>query len=99
MHLENFAVFDTQFESKDFGPAISSAEPEAKSNLSQVVAVGAICNAATFNADPGPSPSVEKSGGRSIVGNATGRQFCPHQMTLFTELFCQMSQFCASQIR
>ena len=100
MHVENFAIFDTQFESKDFESAISSAEPEAKNSLSQVVAVGAVCNAATFNTDTASSSEVEKSGGKMIVGNATGRRFyISIPSDLFTGLFVQMLRFCASQTR
>jgi hypothetical protein len=69
MHVENLAIFDSDFESKDFGPVLSNAGPEVRANLSQVISIGAICNAATFKAD---EPAMEKSGGRSIVGNATG---------------------------
>jgi sodium/potassium-transporting ATPase subunit alpha len=69
MHVENLAVFDSSFESRDFESVLSNAEPEARANLSQVISIGAICNAATFEAD---LPTTEKSGERSIVGNATG---------------------------
>lgn len=71
MHVENLAIFDSSFESRDFESVLSNAEPEVKANLSQVISIGVICNAATFKADV---PTAEKSGGKSIVGNATGNQ-------------------------
>jgi len=74
MHVENLAIFDTCFEARDFESYLSNAEPQVKSSLSQVAAVGAICNAATFDSDRTPSSSSEKSISiKSIVGNATGK--------------------------
>ncbi len=73
MHVENLAVFDTCFEARAFESSLSSAEPQVKSSLSQVTAVGAICNAATFDSDRTPSSSNEKLiSNKGIVGNATG---------------------------
>jgi len=69
MHVENLAIFDLSFESRDFESVLSNAEPEVKANLSQVISIGVICNAATFKGD---APTTEKSGEKSIVGNATG---------------------------
>ena len=70
MHVENLAIFDSSFESRDFESVLSNAEPEARANLSQVISIGVICNAATFNTnDP-----ITENRGRSIVGNATGNQ-------------------------
>jgi hypothetical protein len=84
MHVENLAIFDSDFESRDFESVLSNAEPQARANLSQLISVGVICNAATFKAGV---PTTEKSGGSSIVGNATGNQMSgpfpvPHNHTM-----------------
>ena len=66
MHVVNVAVDDMVFESSAFESVLSDSTPAVKSNLSQLVAVGGICNAAVFGAD--------SDGGqeKSIVGDATG---------------------------
>lgn len=73
MHVENLAVFDTTYESNAFSSVVNQSEPPIESNLSQVAAVGAICNSATFDTDTSSSNSDEKKvQGRGIIGNATG---------------------------
>ncbi|KAI0735310.1 sodium-potassium ATPase [Earliella scabrosa] len=65
MHVVNVAVDDMVFESSAFESVLSDSTPAVKSNLSQLVAVGGICNAAVFG--------VDSDGGqeKSIVGDAT----------------------------
>lgn len=65
MHVDNLAIFDTDFESQSFR---TMAEPDTTGNLLQVVTIGAICNAASFDNDPAHNKSKEKT----VSGNATG---------------------------
>ena len=69
MHVENLAILDTVFGSESFHTMLPDAEPNRASNLIQIVAIGAICNAASFD----NSGSQEKTtNGKSVSGNATG---------------------------
>lgn len=73
MHVENLSVFDTTYESNAYQQVVNQSQPPVESNLSQIAAVGAICNSATFDADASSSNSDEKKvQGKSIIGNATG---------------------------
>ena len=71
MHVESIAIFDVVYNSESFRTTLSDAEPDSASNLAQVVAIGAICNAASFdnNALDG------KTDGKTVSGNATGNFF------------------------
>ncbi|KDR70264.1 hypothetical protein GALMADRAFT_255158 [Galerina marginata CBS 339.88] len=72
MHVENLAVFDSTYESNAFRGVITNSGPLIESNLSQIAAVGAICNSATFDNDSSSSNSEEKPiHGKGIIGNAT----------------------------
>ncbi|PIL33977.1 transporter [Ganoderma sinense ZZ0214-1] len=51
MHVVNVAVNDVDYESEVFGDILVNATPEVAANLSQVVAVGGLCNAAIIGAD------------------------------------------------
>jgi hypothetical protein len=75
MHVENLAVFDTTYESEVLRAVLTTAETHVQSNLSQVAAVGAICNSATFDTSTIVNPDERKIAGNSIVGNATGTSF------------------------
>jgi sodium/potassium-transporting ATPase subunit alpha len=67
MHVEDAAIFDATFTTGTLDATIkSAAEGNVKDNLRQLGAVAAICNAATFQADPA------KPGERLISGDATG---------------------------
>ena len=70
MHVENIAILDVVYNSESFRTTLSDAEPASASNLAQVVAIGAICNAASFDESPS-----DKTDGKSISGNATGDFF------------------------
>lgn len=70
MHVENIAILDVVYNSESFRTSLSDAGPDSASNLAQVAAVGAICNAATFNYG-----LSGKTDGRGISGNATGDFF------------------------
>jgi sodium/potassium-transporting ATPase subunit alpha len=72
MHVENIAILDVVYNSESFCTTLSDAEPASASNLAQVVAVGAICNAASFDKN-----LDEKTDGKAISGNATGDFFPP----------------------
>ncbi|EJF58252.1 sodium-potassium ATPase [Dichomitus squalens LYAD-421 SS1] len=65
MQVVNVAVEGTGFEAETFGDALSSAAPEVAFNLSQVVAVGALCNTAVFGAES------KSESARPIMGNET----------------------------
>ncbi|KAI1791319.1 sodium-potassium ATPase [Ganoderma leucocontextum] len=65
MHVINVAVNDVEFESETFSATLTDATPEAAANLSQVVAVGGLCNSAIVGA------GKEDGSGRSIMGNET----------------------------
>ena len=68
MHVDNLAIFDTTVDSE----SITIPKPDSTAgNILQVVAVSAICNAATFD----NNAPYTKSDGRPIFGNATGNSF------------------------
>ena len=67
MHVENIAILDVVYNSESFCTTLSDADPASASNLAQVVAVGTICNAASFD-----NSSDEKIDGKAVSGNATG---------------------------
>ena len=71
MHVENIAILDVVYNSGSFRTTLSDAEPASASNLAQVVAIGAICNAASFDKGPLDGKTNEKA----ISGNATGDFF------------------------
>lgn len=73
MHVENLAVFDSVYESNAFRTVITNSDFPAENNLSQIAAVGAICNAATFDMDAASGSDEKKVQGKGIVGNATGQ--------------------------
>ena len=68
MHVVNVAVDDMVFDAPAFSSVATSATPQVASNLSQVVAVGGLCNAAVFN--------TENNNGseKAIAGDATGKR-------------------------
>ena len=66
MHVVNVAVNDVEYEPEMFGATLADASPEAAANLSQVVAVGCLCNSAIVGG------GKEGGSGRSIMGNETG---------------------------
>ncbi|KAF8811093.1 sodium-potassium ATPase [Phlegmacium glaucopus] len=68
MHVENLAILDTEFQSESFRTLLSDAEPDTAGNLLQVVAIGAICNAASFD---NSSPLDKKTNSKAVSGNAT----------------------------
>ena len=68
MHVENIAILDVVYDSGSFSSTISNAEPARASNLAQVAAIGAICNAASFD----NSRPAGKSDDKAVSGNATG---------------------------
>ena len=67
MHVVNVAVDGMVFESSAFDNVLKDAAPAVAANLSQVAAVGGICNSAVFSADSGEGSS------KSIAGDATGK--------------------------
>lgn len=69
MHVENLAIYDTTYEANAFHAVVTKGETPIENNISQVAAVGAICNSATFET----SNLDEKISGRNILGNATGK--------------------------
>jgi sodium/potassium-transporting ATPase subunit alpha len=70
MHVENVAILDVVYNSESFRTSLPDAGPDSASNLAQVAAIGAICNAATFDYGlPG------KTDGKGVSGNATGDFF------------------------
>ena len=71
MHVENIAILDVVYDSETFRTTLSGVEPDRASNLAQVVAIGAICNAASFD----NNPLDEKTNGKAVSGNATGDLF------------------------
>jgi sodium/potassium-transporting ATPase subunit alpha len=71
MHVENIAILDVVYNSESFRTTLSDVESDSASNLAQVVAVGAICNAASF--DNGPLDG--RTNGKAVSGNATGDFF------------------------
>lgn len=68
MHVENVAVLDVVFDSKDYPSTVSSSSSDVAANLSQIVAAASICNTAVFDAGTG---STDEKKERVIVGNAT----------------------------
>jgi sodium/potassium-transporting ATPase subunit alpha len=66
MHVENIAILDVVYNSESFCTTLSDAEPASASNLAQVIAVGTICNAASFDNSP------DEKTGKAVSGNATG---------------------------
>ena len=71
MHVENIAILDVVYDSESFGTTLSDVGPDSASNLAQVVAIGAICNAASFDNNLRDG----KTNGKAISGNATGFLF------------------------
>ncbi|KAF5309044.1 hypothetical protein D9619_013557 [Psilocybe cf. subviscida] len=70
MHVENLAVFDEVYESNMFRSVINNSDMPVASNLSQVAAVGSICNSAV--ADTSSSEEEQLlSKNKGFVGNAT----------------------------
>jgi len=72
MHVENLAILDTIFNSESFRTLLPDAEADTAGNLLQVVAIGAICNAATFD---NSSPLDKKTNEKAVSGNATGDSY------------------------
>ena len=66
MHVVNVAVDDMVFESSAFDGVLKDASHEIAANLSQLAAVGSICNSAMFGA------ATTDGTTRSIAGDATG---------------------------
>ena len=77
MHVENIAILDVVYDSETFRTTLSDVGPDSESNLAQVVAIGAICNAASFD----DSPLDGKTNRKAVTGNATGDFF--HFSTLY----------------
>jgi len=73
MHVENLAIFDSVYESNAFRTVITNSDPPVENNLSQIAAVGAICNATTFDVNAASGSDEKKIQGKGIVGNATGQ--------------------------
>jgi len=73
MHVESVAILDTLYAPESYGSTISTSGPEAAANLSQIAAVGSICNSAAF--ETSTSSENEKPAAETIVGNATGASF------------------------
>ncbi|PIL32102.1 transporter [Ganoderma sinense ZZ0214-1] len=65
MHVVSVAVNDMVFKSSAYKSVLADAEPAIAENLSQVVAVGGLCNAAMLGADRGDGSE------RAISGDAT----------------------------
>jgi len=70
MHVENVAILDTLYEPESYGSTISASSPAAAANLSQIVAVGSVCNSAAFETET--NSENDQPAGEGIVGNATG---------------------------
>ena len=71
MEVENLAILDTVFDSKSFRTMLSNEKLDTNGILSQIVAIGAICNAASFENSNG-SPIDSKPSDKAVSGNATG---------------------------
>jgi sodium/potassium-transporting ATPase subunit alpha len=69
MHVENVAIFDAVYSSESFRTSLPDAEPDEANNLVQVIAIGAICNAACFD---NSCPLDKKTNEKAVSGNATG---------------------------
>ncbi|TBU35112.1 sodium-potassium ATPase [Dichomitus squalens] len=65
MRVVSVAVDDLVFDASAYESVLANATPEIESNLSQTVAVGVLCNAATFGGDRGDALE------RAIAGDAT----------------------------
>jgi sodium/potassium-transporting ATPase subunit alpha len=75
MHVENLAVFDEVYESNMFRSVINNSDMPVASNLSQVAAVGSICNSAVADSSNSEEDrSLNRNKG--FVGNATGKHNC-----------------------
>lgn len=70
MHVENIAILDVVYNSESFRITLSDAEPASARNLAQVVAIGAICNAASFD-----NSTLDGKTEKVVSGNATGDFF------------------------
>lgn len=70
MHVISVAVDDMVFESSVYKSVLADATPKVAANLSQVVAVGGLCNAAMFG------PDRSDGSERAISGDATGKNRC-----------------------
>lgn len=75
MHVENLAVFDEVYESNMFRSVINNSDMPVASNLSQVAAVGSICNTAVAEASNSEEEDL-LSRNKGFVGNATGNHMC-----------------------
>ncbi|PPQ70421.1 hypothetical protein CVT24_013171 [Panaeolus cyanescens] len=98
MHVENVAIFDTVHASDALSSSLSYLDEAMQHNVQELVAVGAICNAANFDQNAPVHPLAKKK----IVGNATGQFFSSFQcwsipITLICT-FLQTLPFYASQI-
>lgn len=71
MHVENLAVLDSIYDLETCRESLKSDNVLAN-NLSQIAAVGAICNSATFESDSSQDLQGHSSKKR-IHGNATGK--------------------------
>jgi sodium/potassium-transporting ATPase subunit alpha len=91
MHVENIAILDVVYDSESFRTTLSDVGPDSASNLAQVVAIGAICNAASFD----NSSLDEKTNGKAISGNATGDVFFSH-FSILNWLLTEMDRCCYS---
>ena len=83
MHVENVAVLDVVFDSKDYPSIVSSSSSDVAANLSQIVAAASICNTAVFDAGTGSNDEKQE---RVIVGNATGEH--SDRITSTSSKFC-----------
>ena len=77
MDVENIAVLDTIFDSESFSKILRNEKLEIADNLLQIVAIGAICNAASFD---NSSALDDKSICDLISGNATGNALPFHSV-------------------
>lgn len=84
MHVESLAVFDSIHESDSFRGAGVVKDSVLENNLSQIAAVGTICNSATFETGPSSDPE-EKIRIKGIHGNATGVLSPSHAFTACSE--------------
>lgn len=72
MHVENLAIFDEVYESNMFRSVINNSDMPVASNLSQVAAVGSICNSAVADASNTEEENLLGKN-KGFVGNATGK--------------------------
>ena len=66
MHVEDAAVFITPFTPDTLRTVMRDSSPKTSENLSQLSAVGAISNAATFH-------GKNTKGEKDVIGDATGK--------------------------